>query len=63
VSPRSERVRYSDVTRIELRGHGVHVLYSTEEEGDEGDGYAFFPRDFITDEGVEKVRIQANLLR
>ncbi len=63
VSPLGERVRYSDVTRIELRRYGVHVLYSKDEEGDEGDGYASFPRDFITDEGVEKVRIQANLLR
>lgn len=62
VSILRERVRYSDVTRIELHRQSVHVLYSTEEE-DGCDGYAYFPRDFITDEGVEKVRIQANLLR
>ncbi|UCC92499.1 MAG: hypothetical protein JSW25_07465, partial [Thermoplasmata archaeon] len=63
VSVLDERVWYYDVYRIELRKDNVHVLYRTDEDGDEVEDYAFFPRKFITDEGIEKVRVQANLYR
>jgi hypothetical protein len=63
VSVRGERVLYEDVRRIELRGNDVHVVHIGEADERGREPYVFFPRRFLSDEGVEEIRGRANAER
>jgi hypothetical protein len=63
VSIHRQRLSYKDVYRIKLRKDDVHILYEVPDLATEEDEYAYFPRKFISDEGIDMVRERANQFR
>jgi hypothetical protein len=60
ISVWGERVLYEDVRRIELRRSYVHIVHVGEVDEKGREPFVFFPRKFLTDEGIEEIRVRAN---